>query len=167
MKVRMVWFQTHISYPRWWIIMAGSWKQIAIITAFVFIFAVHPQNSKLNVPRVLLPLFKEFCTNFTLEVSDPACYKWCVFICKVMWGNNLSVVMYLMYETYSWIIYISWNTETIVEVTFFTAVPFVNSQPTGGFVEATCFATLRLYWNKMECNYTMGLESVMFYCDIC
>jgi len=80
--------------------MAGSWKQIVIITAFVFIFAVHPQNSKLNVPRVLLPLFKEFCTNFTLEVSDSGCYKWCVFICKVMCGNNLRVVMYLMYETY-------------------------------------------------------------------
>jgi nuclear pore complex protein Nup210 len=87
--------------------MAGSWKQIAIITAFVFIFAVHTQNSKLNVPRVLLPLFKEFCTNFTLEVSDSGCYKWCVFICKVMCGNNLRVVMYLMCETYSWIIYIS------------------------------------------------------------
>jgi len=39
-------------------------------------------------------------------------------------------------------------------------------QPIGGFVEATCFATVRLYWNKMECNYAKDLESVMFYCDI-
>jgi hypothetical protein len=76
--------------------------------------------------------------------------------------------MYLMSETYSWIIYFSWNNETIVEVSLPTAVPYVNSpQPVGGFVEATCFAALRLYWNKMECNYTKDLEYVMFYCDIC
>jgi nuclear pore complex protein Nup210 len=56
--------------------MAGSWKVAGIITASLVIFAVNAQNSKLNVPRVLLPLFKEFCTNFTLEVSDTGCYKW-------------------------------------------------------------------------------------------
>lgn len=56
--------------------MAGSWKVAGIITVILVIFAVHAQNSKLNVPRVLLPLFKEFCTNFTLEVSDTGCYKW-------------------------------------------------------------------------------------------
>ncbi|XP_054278791.1 nuclear pore membrane glycoprotein 210-like [Macrosteles quadrilineatus] len=32
--------------------------------------------SKLNVPRVLLPLFNQFSTNFTLEVSEDGCYKW-------------------------------------------------------------------------------------------
>jgi nuclear pore complex protein Nup210 len=56
--------------------MAGSWKLIEIVTLILVIFEAHAQNSKLNVPRVLLPLFKEFCTNFTLEVSDAGCYKW-------------------------------------------------------------------------------------------
>jgi nuclear pore complex protein Nup210 len=56
--------------------MAGSWKVSGIISVILVIVAVHAQNSKLNVPRVLLPLFKEFCTNFTLEVSDIGCYKW-------------------------------------------------------------------------------------------
>lgn len=32
--------------------------------------------SKLNVPRVLLPLFNDVSTNFTLEVTDGGCYKW-------------------------------------------------------------------------------------------
>ncbi|XP_046395888.1 nuclear pore membrane glycoprotein 210 [Ischnura elegans] len=32
--------------------------------------------SKLNVPRVLLPLFSQLSTNFTLEVTEGGCYKW-------------------------------------------------------------------------------------------
>jgi nuclear pore complex protein Nup210 len=55
--------------------MAGSWK-VNIITFISVLFAVYTQHSKLNVPRVLLPLFREFCTSFTLEVSDKGCYKW-------------------------------------------------------------------------------------------
>ncbi|XP_003400496.3 nuclear pore membrane glycoprotein 210 [Bombus terrestris] len=31
---------------------------------------------RLNVPRVLLPVFNDFAVNFTLEVTDGACYKW-------------------------------------------------------------------------------------------
>ncbi|KOX79473.1 hypothetical protein WN51_02738 [Melipona quadrifasciata] len=31
---------------------------------------------RLNVPRVLLPVFNNFAVNFTLEVTDGACYKW-------------------------------------------------------------------------------------------
>ncbi|XP_017888230.1 nuclear pore membrane glycoprotein 210 [Ceratina calcarata] len=31
---------------------------------------------KLNVPRVLLPVFNDFAVNFTLEVTDGACYHW-------------------------------------------------------------------------------------------
>ncbi|XP_029168707.1 nuclear pore membrane glycoprotein 210 [Nylanderia fulva] len=31
---------------------------------------------KLNVPRVLLPVFNNFAVNFTLEVTDGGCYKW-------------------------------------------------------------------------------------------
>ncbi|CAH0391939.1 unnamed protein product [Bemisia tabaci] len=35
-------------------------------------------GSKLNVPRVLLPLFKDVTSNFTLEVKDNGCYKWSI-----------------------------------------------------------------------------------------
>ncbi|XP_053988309.1 nuclear pore membrane glycoprotein 210 [Hylaeus volcanicus] len=31
---------------------------------------------RLNVPRVLLPVFNDFAVNFTLEVTDGACYQW-------------------------------------------------------------------------------------------
>ncbi|KAK4884343.1 hypothetical protein RN001_000614 [Aquatica leii] len=33
-------------------------------------------SSKLNVPRVLLPIFNDFSTKFTLEATDGDCYKW-------------------------------------------------------------------------------------------
>jgi nuclear pore complex protein Nup210 len=56
--------------------MAGSWNIFQIVSLIFVLFEIHAQNSKLNVPRVLLPLFKEFYTNFTLEVSDGGCYKW-------------------------------------------------------------------------------------------
>lgn len=32
--------------------------------------------SKLNVPRVLLPVFNDFYINFTLEATEGGCYKW-------------------------------------------------------------------------------------------
>ena len=32
--------------------------------------------SKLNVPRVLLPISPKTPVNFTLEVSDGGCYTW-------------------------------------------------------------------------------------------
>lgn len=38
--------------------------------------AIYVDSSKLNVPRVLLPLFSDVSTNFTLEVTDGGCYKW-------------------------------------------------------------------------------------------
>ena len=54
--------------------------------AFLFVFKIAiclaviysplSAGSKLNVPRVLLPLFHDFTTNFTLEVKDSGCYKW-------------------------------------------------------------------------------------------
>ncbi|XP_037731569.1 nuclear pore membrane glycoprotein 210 isoform X2 [Drosophila subpulchrella] len=45
------------------------------------IFIIHAANnaadaSKLNHPRVLLPIFKEKGVNFTLEVDEVNCYKW-------------------------------------------------------------------------------------------
>ncbi|KAJ8960331.1 hypothetical protein NQ318_004065 [Aromia moschata] len=33
-------------------------------------------SSKLNVPRVLLPVFNDFATNFVLEATEGGCYKW-------------------------------------------------------------------------------------------
>lgn len=37
-------------------------------------------SSKLNVPRVLLPIFNDFATNFTLEATEGGCYKWWVIL---------------------------------------------------------------------------------------
>lgn len=45
---------------------------ICALTLLVF----QADCSKLNVPRVLLPLFNDVATNFTLEVTDGGCYKW-------------------------------------------------------------------------------------------
>ncbi|VVC36046.1 Invasin/intimin cell-adhesion fragments,Bacterial Ig-like, group 2 [Cinara cedri] len=36
-------------------------------------------GSKLNVPRVLLPVFDTFTVNFNIEVTDDGCYKWSIF----------------------------------------------------------------------------------------
>jgi len=33
-------------------------------------------GSKLNVPRVLLPVFDTFTVKFNIEVTDDGCYKW-------------------------------------------------------------------------------------------
>jgi len=86
--------------------MAGSWK-VNIITFISVLFAVYTQHSKLNVPRVLLPLFREFCTSFTLEVSDKGCYKWWVVnCCKVMlhgamfYATSERMISYFNYVTY-------------------------------------------------------------------
>lgn len=54
-------------------------KQIrlhVVLSLFVINCPAIVENSKLNVPRVLLPLFNGFSTNFTLEVSEHGCYKW-------------------------------------------------------------------------------------------
>lgn len=32
--------------------------------------------SKLNVPRVLLPIFNDIQTRFVLEATEGGCYKW-------------------------------------------------------------------------------------------
>ncbi|XP_043283019.1 nuclear pore membrane glycoprotein 210 [Venturia canescens] len=34
------------------------------------------ETSRLNVPRVLLPVFNDFPVNFTLEVTEGGCYQW-------------------------------------------------------------------------------------------
>lgn len=33
-------------------------------------------SSKLNVPRVLLPVIDTFTVSFNIEVTDDGCYKW-------------------------------------------------------------------------------------------
>ncbi|KAL1512846.1 hypothetical protein ABEB36_002363 [Hypothenemus hampei] len=42
-----------------------------IVTLFNFAL-----TSKLNVPRVLLPIFEDFQTQFVLEATEGGCYKW-------------------------------------------------------------------------------------------
>ncbi|XP_014480293.1 PREDICTED: nuclear pore membrane glycoprotein 210 isoform X2 [Dinoponera quadriceps] len=53
-------------------------RQIMLfISFFVIIFATTISTAhRLNVPRVLLPVFNNFAVNFTLEVTDDGCYKW-------------------------------------------------------------------------------------------
>lgn len=44
---------------------------------FVFIFISNNSNaSKLNYPRVLLPIFEKNPINFTVEVVEKGCFKW-------------------------------------------------------------------------------------------
>ncbi|XP_076635899.1 nucleoporin 210 [Colletes latitarsis] len=49
-----------------------------ILAAFFILFYMVSDASvhRLNVPRVLLPVFNDFAVNFTLEVTDGACYQW-------------------------------------------------------------------------------------------
>ncbi|XP_046661962.1 LOW QUALITY PROTEIN: nuclear pore membrane glycoprotein 210-like [Homalodisca vitripennis] len=57
--------------------MARWWCNYKIVSYFIVIFCISSITpAKLNVPRVLLPLFQRFSTNFTLEVSENGCYKW-------------------------------------------------------------------------------------------
>ncbi|KAF5274371.1 hypothetical protein FQA39_LY07251 [Lamprigera yunnana] len=51
-----------------------KWRLIAFIYHSVIISLVI--SSKLNVPRVLLPIFNDFSPKFTLEATDGDCYKW-------------------------------------------------------------------------------------------
>ncbi|KAJ8985935.1 hypothetical protein NQ317_010692 [Molorchus minor] len=50
------------------------WIQNVILN-WVFIFLC-VNSSKLNVPRVLLPVFNDFSTKFILEATEGGCYKW-------------------------------------------------------------------------------------------
>jgi len=52
-------------------------KTSLLITSIALICAARICTAhKLNVPRVLLPIFNNFAVNFTLEVTDGGCYKW-------------------------------------------------------------------------------------------
>lgn len=52
--------------------------KIMFFTFFFILFSMISDATvhRLNVPRVLLPVFNDFAVNFTLEVTDGACYQW-------------------------------------------------------------------------------------------
>ncbi|XP_015435256.1 PREDICTED: nuclear pore membrane glycoprotein 210 [Dufourea novaeangliae] len=50
---------------------------MTLLAFFILFFVVSDATvHRLNVPRVLLPVFNDFAVNFTLEVTDGACYQW-------------------------------------------------------------------------------------------
>ena len=53
-------------------------QRIVLLVGVVATLRVAPISTthRLNVPRVLLPVFNNFAVNFTLEVTDGGCYKW-------------------------------------------------------------------------------------------
>ncbi|XP_018577251.1 nuclear pore membrane glycoprotein 210 [Anoplophora glabripennis] len=50
------------------------WLQNVILN--LFLLFINIKCSKLNVPRVLLPVFNDFSAKFTLEATEGGCYKW-------------------------------------------------------------------------------------------
>lgn len=55
-----------------------TFARIVLFVGFVTVIRTATTSTahKLNVPRVLLPVFNNFAVNFTLEVTDDGCYKW-------------------------------------------------------------------------------------------
>ncbi|XP_050451905.1 nuclear pore membrane glycoprotein 210 [Cataglyphis hispanica] len=55
-----------------------TFTRIVLFVGFVAVIRIARTSTahKLNVPRVLLPVFNNFAVNFTLEVTDGGCYKW-------------------------------------------------------------------------------------------
>ncbi|XP_072752648.1 nuclear pore membrane glycoprotein 210 [Anoplolepis gracilipes] len=55
-----------------------TFTRIVLFIGFVAVIRIAKTSTahKLNVPRVLLPVFNNFAVNFTLEVTDGGCYKW-------------------------------------------------------------------------------------------
>ena len=58
--------------------MAGV-QIISSVLCLVFII-LGSFSSKINVPRVLLPIFNDFNMKFLLEANDGGCYKWYVHV---------------------------------------------------------------------------------------
>ncbi|XP_023018857.2 nucleoporin 210 [Leptinotarsa decemlineata] len=52
-----------------------NFRPLTILINLILII-VPANSSKLNVPRVLLPIFNDFSTTFTLEATEGGCYKW-------------------------------------------------------------------------------------------
>ncbi|TGZ53948.1 nuclear pore membrane glycoprotein 210 [Temnothorax longispinosus] len=49
---------------------------LLVVLVATFHAATVSATHRLNVPRILLPVFNNFAVNFTLEVTDGSCYKW-------------------------------------------------------------------------------------------
>ncbi|XP_049546523.1 nuclear pore membrane glycoprotein 210 [Anopheles darlingi] len=55
----------------------GVWLQITVAALLVFSTTrFQTDATKLNYPRVLLPIFDHISVNFTLEVVEKGCFKW-------------------------------------------------------------------------------------------
>lgn len=61
----------------------------------ILLCALQANSSKLHVPRVLLPLFNDVTTNFTLKVTDGGCYKWLVRLLPTILFYDLQVCVCL------------------------------------------------------------------------
>lgn len=57
---------------------SATLRRAVLLVGLVAAFRVATVSAthRLNVPRVLLPVFNNFAVNFTLEVTDGGCYKW-------------------------------------------------------------------------------------------
>uniref|UniRef100_A0A182Q5Y5 BIG2 domain-containing protein n=1 Tax=Anopheles farauti TaxID=69004 RepID=A0A182Q5Y5_9DIPT len=57
--------------------MKSSWLRLALVAAVLIFTATRSASAtKLNYPRVLLPIFDHISVNFTLEVVEKGCFKW-------------------------------------------------------------------------------------------
>lgn len=57
----------------------GCWLRITLAALLVISTTRSGVDAtKLNYPRVLLPIFDHISVNFTLEVVEKGCFKWCV-----------------------------------------------------------------------------------------
>ncbi|XP_012215502.1 nuclear pore membrane glycoprotein 210 [Linepithema humile] len=56
----------------------STFRRIVLFVGLVAVICATKVSTahRLNVPRVLLPVFNNFAVNFTLEVTDSGCYKW-------------------------------------------------------------------------------------------
>lgn len=57
---------------------SATLRRVVLLVGLVAMFHATTVSTahRLNVPRVLLPVFNNFAVNFTLEVTDGGCYKW-------------------------------------------------------------------------------------------
>ncbi|XP_058055409.1 nuclear pore membrane glycoprotein 210 [Anopheles bellator] len=57
--------------------MKPSWLRLTLAAAVTILLATRSGDAtKLNYPRVLLPIFDHISVNFTLEVVEKGCFKW-------------------------------------------------------------------------------------------
>lgn len=70
--------RVHARYARDNMPRTTTLRRAVLLVGLVATFhaATVSTTHRLNVPRVLLPVFNNFAVNFTLEVTDGGCYKW-------------------------------------------------------------------------------------------